>query len=57
MPKEKAVMMKALRDRRKSAGLVKCECYVKPEDRQRLKRYTEQTLKGETNIKKMMPTN
>jgi len=51
MPKSKAEIMRELRERRREAGLVKVECYVKPSDKERLAKYVVSTLKGECNAK------
>ena len=50
-PKCKAAIMREVRARRKKAGLVKVECYVIPEDKERLANYVTSKLDGECTVR------
>lgn len=41
MPKDKPQMMREMRQKRKEAGLVRFEDYIRPEHREQVKRYIE----------------
>ena len=46
MRRSKAELMRDHRARLRSAGLVKVECWIQPEERERLSRYVEGRLGG-----------
>jgi len=50
MPKSKADIMRAIRQARKDKGLEPVTAYIKPEHKERHKKYVERTLGG------MVPT-
>lgn len=54
-PKPKAQGMAELRERRRAAGLVKVEAYIRPEDKPRLARYVRQRLGGECAVRSTDP--
>jgi len=51
MKKSKALLMKEGRQRRKDAGLVPCEVWIKPEQRPKLQTFITTKLRGEYKCK------